>query len=119
MNKFPEIVVSKTDEFAWEGYQNIVQQLEEKVNFLEKKKVVLTIDCYPGVNIKELVDNLISPLQPTKAFDVDDIHYSSEKITEILQYNLTPDRVFGIFSAHKLNDFMDQEQLEKARQAID
>lgn len=119
MNKFPEIVVSKTDEFAWEGYQNIVQQLEEKVNSLNKKKIVLTIDCYPGVNKKELVDNLISPLQPIKAFDVDDIHYSSEKITEMLQYNLTPDRVFGIFSAHRLSDFMDQDQLEKARQAID
>src|SRR5690606_40267518 len=96
-NKYPEIVVSQSNEFVWEGYENILQQLDQEKK--SKGKVILTIDCYPGVNMEELRKNLISPLQPTETFFLDDLYYSSEKITEMIQYNLTDDRVFGIFSA--------------------
>src|SRR5690606_32673792 len=44
---------------------------------------------------------------------------SSEKITEMIQYNLTDDRVFGIFSAHEFSDFFDNEKLVNARKIIE
>ena len=112
--KYPEVVVSKRRESVREGYQEIVEQLVSEVKRLNEKKVVLTIDCYPGVNIKELEENLIAPLKPAKTVFLDDLYYSSEKVTEMIQYNLTDDRVFGIFSKHKLSDFFDEEKLESA-----
>lgn len=118
-NKFPEIVVSETNDFAWEGYRDIVAKIEDEVKKSGKKKVVLTIDCYPGVRMRELINHLILPLQPTLVFPLDDLYYSSKKVTEMLQYNLTDDRVFGIFSAHQLADFFDKGSLKKARESIE
>ncbi|MFC5464858.1 class I mannose-6-phosphate isomerase [Lederbergia graminis] len=116
-NKYPEIVVSEKTELAWEGYGDIVLELEKEVAMNDR--TVLVIDCYPGVNMEEILVNLVQPLQPTHALSVDEIYHSNEKVTEMIQYHLTDDRVFGIFSAHEFRDFMNVEKREKARKKID
>lgn len=116
-NKYPEVLVSTSNQGALEGYGRIVQLLKQIVS--NKEKIILTIDCYPGVNNKELLENLVKPLQPVMTVFSDDIYYSSEKVTEMIQYHLTDDRVFGIFSVHEYRDFIDQEKLFKTKSNID
>jgi len=116
-DKFPEVVVPDSDNIS-EGYNDIVNVISKEKDRIDKKKLIITIDFYPGVDTKEIVDNLITHLNPKRTFFTDDICYSSEKTTEMLQYNLTDDRVFGIFSAHKLSDFFDQGKLASNRKAI-
>lgn len=117
-DKFPEIRVSNSREGTWEGYDAIVQEIINKKNAIGKEKVIVAIDCYPGVYIDELTRHLIKPLQATQEVFMDDVYYSSEKVTEMIQYHLTDDRVFGIFSKHKLSDFFDMEKVENARKSI-
>src|SRR5690606_17994672 len=111
-NKYPEIVVSEKTELAWEGYGDIVLELEKEVAMNDR--TVLVIDCYPGVNVEAILVNLVQPLQPIHAVSVDEIYHSNELVTEMIQYHLTDDRVFVIFSAHEFRDFMNVEKREKA-----
>lgn len=114
-DKYPEVFVSETNENICEGYDNIVNRIGNKI---EEEKAVIAIDCYPGVKIEELIDNLITPLNPAQVISMDDLYYSSEKITEMIQYNLTDDRVFGIFSNHEFSDFLDGTRLQNTRDLI-
>ncbi|MFS0614446.1 class I mannose-6-phosphate isomerase [Lederbergia ruris] len=115
----PEIVVSSSSKHAWEGYGKIIEELNHHINRLEKKKKILTIDCYPGVRIEEIKNNLVSKIDSSYDLFSDELYYSSHRVTEMLQYHLTTDRVFGRMSLHNFHDFLDEKLLEEARETIE
>jgi mannose-6-phosphate isomerase class I len=117
-DKFPEVEVSKSGDKAWQGYTEIQKEILNAVHHSEKDKMVVMIDCYPGVRFKEIEDNLISPMKPDHLVFSDELTYSSESITEMIQQNLTDDRVFGVMSTYNFSDFFDEDLLDKARMQI-
>lgn len=115
----PEIVVSESSEGALKGYDNIKEELHQAIKRLGKNKTIVTIDCYPGVRMKELESNLIASMEAVHVIYSDDLYYSSDKVTEMIQFNLTSDRVFGRMSVHNFADFIDDQLMDKARNAIE
>lgn len=115
---YPETVVSDAHNKAWQGYSDIQLELQAAIEKLEKTKTIVVIDCYPGVRIDELQANLIAALPAAHTVFADDLYYSNEKVTEMIQFNLTEDRVFGKMSLHNFSDFLDAELVEEARQVI-
>lgn len=115
---YPEILVSNSNDHAWQDYRNIKNELNRAINTLGKQKTIVTIDCYPGVKMEELKANLVSVMEPAYAFFADDLYYSSDKVTDMINFHLTTDRVFGKMSLHNFGDFLDDERLEEARSAI-
>ncbi|NIK78726.1 mannose-6-phosphate isomerase class I [Paenibacillus castaneae] len=117
-NMYPEVLVSKSNEHAWQDYENIKSELKSAINRLGKQKTIVTIDCYPGVQLEELRANLVSVMESSHTLFTDDLYYSSEKVTDMIQFNLTDDRVFGKMSLHNFADFLDVERLEAARSDV-
>jgi len=117
-DKYPEIFVSKSSVDAWKGYESIIEQLHDHVKRLEKEKVILTIDCYPGVRMDEIKNNLVSKIDSVFELFSDDLYYSNDEVEKMIQYHLTNDRVFGRMSLHHFHDFLDEKHLEHARQKI-
>lgn len=115
---YPEVLVSKSNEHAWQDYENIKSELKSAINRLGKQKTIVTIDCYPGVQLEELRANLVSVMESSHTLFTDDLYYSSEKVTDMIQFNLTDDRVFGKMSLHNFADFLDVERLEAARSDV-
>ncbi|WP_408008230.1 class I mannose-6-phosphate isomerase [Pseudalkalibacillus sp. A8] len=117
-DKYPEINVNGKNLFTCEGYEKIVTELQRKLTSFPDKQI-LVIDCYPGVRYQEILNDLIEPLKPDLLIHSDDLAYSGEEISEKIQRNLTDDRVFGVLSCHRLEEFFDENKVGNARENIE
>ncbi len=114
----PEIVIKGLNNEAFEGYHEIESELKAKIEKINKKKILLTIECYPGVRYEEIEKNLISKLNPVLTIFSDDLALTGEEITAIIKKDLTDDRVFGILSHDKLNELFVVEKIASAQKKI-
>ena len=117
-NKSPEIVINNHDHEAWKGYDEIVSTLYYKLKTISGKKI-LVIDCYPGVIYSEILQELIRPLNPELLIHSDDLAFSGEHITKMIERNLTDDRVFGVLSSRTIDEFFDEEKVREAKEKIE
>ncbi|WP_018756103.1 class I mannose-6-phosphate isomerase [Paenibacillus terrigena] len=116
-DKFPEVRVTGKDSSAWKGYDSIVAELNTTLNKLGKR-TVMVIDCYPGVRYEEILEQMIKPLNADFVIHSDDLAYSGDEITAMIERNLTDDRVFGVMSCHQLHEFYDQAKIDEAKNKI-
>ncbi|MFU8692684.1 class I mannose-6-phosphate isomerase (plasmid) [Rossellomorea sp. FS2] len=117
-DKNPEIFVNDTGQGAFQGYDAICDAILEKVSN-GRGRVILTLDCYPGVNVSELEQRLIGRFSEAVTIYSDDLTLDSEEIEAMISRNLTDDRVFGVMSHHRLREFFDEGLLAKARGKIE
>jgi len=116
-DKFPEVRVMGKDSSAWKGYDSIVDELQAKLDQLGGRKIMV-IDCYPGVRYEEILEQMIKPLNADLVIHSDDLAYSGDEITAMIERNLTDDRVFGVMSCHQLHEFYDQAKIDEAKNEI-
>lgn len=117
-DKSPYVQVHGYENSAWRGYEQICGEIGKKLKAINKEKVIVAIDYYPGVNEGEVLDKLIKKLCPSLLIKADDATLSGETITELIKRNLTEDRVFGVLSCHTLSEFFDCEKLRKVKEKI-
>lgn len=120
-NKTPCVTIKNHRNAAWMGYKNIVSRLKEDIalKLKEKNRVILGIDCYPGVDYEELTKELIEPLKPAAAFFTDDeIFQSAEEISRRVELRMTEDRVFGQMCLETYEELLCQEGLSKVQESI-
>ncbi|WP_288393971.1 class I mannose-6-phosphate isomerase [uncultured Vagococcus sp.] len=115
-NLRPSVKINKKIN-SYTNYTDIISRLKQEIE--DKKVQVLTIETYPGVDEKELVDSLISKLEPNFLIHSSEILVSEEKMDEMIAYHLTEDRVFGIMSHHKISDFVDEKKQKEVEEKID
>ena len=80
-------------------------------------KNVLVVDCYPGIDYAEL-QALLRPLRFDAVFCSDDCALEPEKLDAAFAENLTEDRVFGMMTQGKLEQYFYPEKLDAMRRAI-
>lgn len=113
-DKYPQTVIFGYDKCAWSGYDDVCLVIEEKLN----EKNVLVIETYPGVIDEEVLTEISKRFKAERIIKSIDIFYDSDKLDEMLKDVLTEDRVRGFMYYGKVNDFIDKEKLEKAKQEI-
>ena len=79
---------------------------------------VVCVDCYHGVWEEEVLSRLRALLRPDAVFLSSDAQIGKERALEMLRFNITEDRVFGVMSHHRMADFFDQEKAETLRAAV-
>jgi mannose-6-phosphate isomerase class I len=117
-DKSPVVEVRGYEDSAWQGYQDIVSQISKQWRSSNKRKIILTIDFYHGVRHQEVLNNLISKLKSTQIYNAEEAMLPEEVLYPKLMQNITDDRVFGVLSIHKINDFFDIEKLQRMRDAV-
>ena len=110
--KLPSIPVR--GERVFTGYGDILEELAGRVL---KKPCVLTVDCYPGTDEDEVMEGL-KELKADEVISMAGIFKEEKKVREQLKYQLTDDRVFGKMYAGEILDFLDEEELLKARERV-
>lgn len=122
-DKFPCVEIPGHQGEVWTGYTAVKDQLlldVQKQKGAGKKRVVLSIDCYPGVLYEELLENLINPLPAVEVIFTDErVFPSSERVTERVRDRMTEDRVFGQMCLETYEDLILREQTEKLREKIE
>ena len=109
-DKFPTVTVQGYDDSAWQNWETIARTLHARIQ--QQTRTVLVIDCYPGVRLAELEDNLLPRLRPTLAINVEQARQDECAVHDMLARNLTDDRVFGVLSCHQLGEFFDPARLD-------
>lgn len=121
-DKYPKIKIKEIDKLsskAYEGYADIVSKIKATVENLYKEKVVIVLDYYHGVRVEELQINLIEKLNPVKTFYAEEAKLPEKILFKKLARNITDDRVFGVLSVHKINEFYDELKIEALKKQID
>ena len=116
-NKFPCNEINGFDNHAWSGYENICNQIKNKI--FNNKKTVIAVDCYPGVLDSELLPEFKKGIVPDLILNTIEANFSDKKVFEMLERNLTDDRVRGVLSHHKLIEFFDLKKIDKIKKKID
>lgn len=115
-DKFPTVAVQGFDDSAWQGWEAITRVLEAKAR--PRGRTVLVIDCYPGVRMAELEDNVLPRLRPALTINAEAARRDERAIHEMLARNLTDDRVFGVLSCHRLGEFFDAARLQALQDRV-
>jgi mannose-6-phosphate isomerase class I len=116
-DKYPEVRVKGYDDQAWRGWQDVGQAIAARLP--KQPNTVLVVDCYPGVRLDELEQQLLKHLHPAQLINVDTARRSEEQLHDLLAGNLTDDRVFGVLSCHQLIEFFCEEKLAGLRQQVE
>lgn len=114
--RFPTIRVTGYDNAATADKSAILQQFRHLCQ--NRKRTVITAECYPGVNQEELLE-ILTPLEPAEIIHSDDLALSPEEVDALVEHDLTDDPVFGIMTTRRLEEFFPTENLENARRKIE
>lgn len=79
---------------------------------------VLVFECYPGTDYQELRDCLFERLHPSALICADDYAWGIDRVQERIKDTVTDDRIFGVMSHYRVEDFYDEADLARARQIV-
>lgn len=116
-DKEPCVKVDGYEGEAFEGYDAIAEEIRSRCE--KCGRTVVTIECYPGVRIAEIVDNFTKRLPIAEILYSDECSYSGEKITEMIKRELTDDRVFGVLTCRTIEEFFDTDLLMQKKQQVE
>lgn len=117
-DKTPFITVEKENRSCTAGWTNIISTLKATFERSGKKKKVIIVECYPGVNDAELLPQL-QQLSPDHFIHTQSIFKEENAIREMVSPDVTDDRVFGYLTRLHITDYLDNEKLHDQRQKLD
>lgn len=68
---------------------------------------IIAVDCYPGVDVPELVADLTTALPDCRVVDIEAAAKPTVELDAMIARNLTDDRVFGLMSHFTVDEFYD------------
>lgn len=108
----------KIDGTVWSGYEAVMAEIRRRIEEIGKNKTIVAVDCYPGVYDEEILPTFQTGLGPVLSIKAEEANFSSGKIEEMLERNITEDRVFGVLSCHLIHEFFDSEKIKGIRNRI-
>ena len=116
-DKEPTIKITESSDESWTGYAAIIDEIKAKCAHLNKDKLIVTVETYPGVRKEELV-RAFQALSPVLLVDADTVTVTDDEVLAKIQHHLTDDRVFGVMSHFTIDDFIDKQAIKDARHRI-
>ncbi len=105
---------------AARGNAEVVGELRRAVAAAGKGgRVVLALECYPGVDLDDLLGNVIGPLEPELVLLADDFAQDVKTVQARIADCITKDRVFGVMSHYRLEQFFEPGRLSDAHAAAE
>jgi len=124
-DKFPKIAVKGLDSQAWSGWDALGAVLEKTIQQRKsqtgaaKTATVLTVDCYSAINDREVLGELKARLNPVLVVEAQDALLPEAALNALLSRDLTEDRVFGVMTNFRINDFVDPAKLAGLQASIE
>lgn len=109
-DKFPEVIVHGYNGAM--GWNEIAQELTSRIQSLSKNQLVLKLECYHGVLVDPVIDQLKLIFPEAVLVDVSTALLPSEELEKKVYSFVTDDPVFGYLSSLTMADFYDARALE-------
>lgn len=98
------------------GYDQVFQKLNEYL--IHTKKQIFIFECYPGVDLQEIFEQLVERFTDVRIVCSDDIALDSASVTSMIAEEMTTDRVFGNMSRQTFQDFFPIHELQTMQEDI-
>ncbi len=107
-NKYPSIKANG-DKITLElGWENISNQIHSSIK--DKPKAIVVIECYQGVYINKILEGITGF---DAIFIAEDAFKSEVEILQLTKPDVTDDRIFGIMSNLKMDDYLNPTKKAK------
>lgn len=116
-DKHPFIIAEKENRSCTAGWTDIISTLKAALENSGKKKKIIIVECYPGVDDTELLPQL-QQLSPDLLIHTRSIFKEEAVIREMVNPDVTDDRVFGYLTRLNIADYLDKEKLQNKKQEI-
>jgi mannose-6-phosphate isomerase class I len=107
-DRVPFVAVEGYEGEVWSGYRDIGERLAA---LKRQKKLVIVLECYPGVRYEEVLGGLKDRLNPVALMCADEAARPLKELEDMLTSYLTEDRVFGRMYPFDIRSFFDVEKL--------
>lgn len=118
-DKYPFVEIKDTGCCAWQGYEEIISEVKNNIRKKAQRKTVIAVDCYPGVYDDEILPAFVQGLMPVLTIEAGEALLSKDHINKMLERNITEDRVFGVLSCHKIQEFFDAGKITALKEKMD
>jgi hypothetical protein len=115
-DKYPYISVSTNAADCHAGWMAIGDALRASIGDASR---IVCVECYPGVHVEEVREQLIPLLTPSNVISIEDLFLTPVELTQKVAPFLTDDPVFGVMNAMEVRDFFDSEKLLNACQEVE
>ena len=116
-DKFPAIKIE--GHACIEGWKDITAKLKIDFEQIRDKKIVMAIECYPGVNTNEIAEALMQYIPEAILFDVSIAMKTSDDIEKLVYPFVKDHPVFGFMSSLNLVDFFDVKKIASMQEKAD
>lgn len=115
-DKFPEVKID--GHVCYSGWDAVIDEIRNAISSGKSGKVVLAIECYHGVFVKEIIRQLKEEIQPVLLISTASAMKEEKEITEMVQRFVTDDPVFGFITSLELDNYFDNDKIADARKSI-
>ena len=118
-DKYPVVQVSETSEnVCWQGWPEIVSQLNKSLENVHKPVKVLVVECYQGVYDEEVKSALKGQLPHTLWLAASSAMKTSEEINSFLKSDITDDEIFGYMTRYHMDCYFDEKKIAELREKV-
>jgi mannose-6-phosphate isomerase class I len=119
-DKFPAITVPNGAKACVSGFEKCAARLRQAVLQRQARKTILVVECYPGVDENELLQQFQRFLSPVLSVRASDAFLPADKIDALAApFVGGDDPVFGFLSELTLPQFFDSGRLEHLRSRVE
>jgi len=114
-------VITIPDVVSFGGYEPIRAELLQAIHseLQKKERLVLVIDCYHGVSMDDLYENLVARLDASLILHSEDAKYPEEILYPKLEKFIVPeDRTYGMYFAGTVDEFFEQTLIDAMNKRI-
>ena len=113
-NKVPTVKVSGSIWSGWDAIRNCIKKDFEQA---KKARFVVAIECYHGVDHKELIEEF-QQLSPSLFINTQDAFRSDSEIRALTYPDVTDDSIFGFITRLTFDDFLDKKKTYSVKEKI-
>ncbi len=118
-DKYPFIQVEHENKCCVEGWPAIIKELNSHLQSLNKKKKIIAVECYQGVQHEEVAKAFQNIFEHRLWIDAETLFKDEVAIRDMIYPDVTDDRVFGYLTRLNIKDYFDEKKLREAREEIE
>ncbi|MEO6453424.1 MAG: hypothetical protein ABIN97_05095, partial [Ginsengibacter sp.] len=118
-DKSPFIKAESENKSCVAGWNNIIDHLNEKIERINKKNIVVVIECYHGINNDEVEGHLKKNLEHDVWINSKSCFKDEEEIRKMVQPDVTDDSVFGYLTRLNMINYLNPKKLADTKKRVD
>jgi mannose-6-phosphate isomerase class I len=117
-NNLPVVEVTNKQYLVSNGWEAIVDRLNESIGTIPARKKLVVIETYQGVIHEEIIASLKTGLNPKTFIDASDVMFPEEEIKKMVFQDVTNDRIFGFLTRLTMDAFFDPDKVKVIQQKL-